>query len=88
MKKTNNLDGIMSELNQMAEIPFLRKAVDVCANCGAILGACDTIWAAGESLYCSRECGISDYSRIYDAEQMFDEQAEEVNPTDIGIDRR
>lgn len=68
-------------------------STDMCAACDIDLGTCNTIWAAGGGLYCSRECGIHDYSMMSnisaeDAEQLFDEEAEEINPTDIGIVRR
>lgn len=68
-------------------------STDMCAACDIDLGTCDTLWAAGGALYCSRECGIHDYSMMSnisakDAEQLFDEEAEEINPTDIGIVRR
>lgn len=38
-------------------------------------------WAAGIKIYCSRNCGKQDLA-------SFDEYAEEINPTDIGIVRR
>jgi hypothetical protein len=68
-------------------------STDMCAACDIDLGTCDTIWAAGGALYCSRECGEHDYSMISnisaeDAKQLFDEEAEEINPVDIGIVRR
>ena len=68
-------------------------STDMCAACDIDLGTCNTIWAAGGGLYCSRECGIHDYSMMSnisaeDAEQLFDDEAEEINPTDIGIVRR
>ena len=68
-------------------------STDMCAAYDIDLGTCDTIWAAGGGLYCSRECGIHDYSMMSnisaeDAEKLFDEEAEEINPTDIGIVRR
>jgi hypothetical protein len=68
-------------------------STDMCAACDTDLGTCDTVWAAGGGLYCSRECGIHDYSMMSnisaeDAEKLFDEEAEEINPTDIGIVRR
>ena len=68
-------------------------STDMCAACDIDLGTCDTIWAAGGALYCSRECGVHDYSMMSnisaeDAEQLFDDEAEEINPTDIGIVRR
>lgn len=68
-------------------------STDMCAACDIDLGTCDTIWAAGGILYCSRECGIYDYSMMSniskeDAEQLFNDEAEEINPQDIGIARR
>lgn len=68
-------------------------STDMCAACDIDLGTCDTIWAAGGALYCSRECGEHDYSMMSnisaeDAKQLFDEEAEEINPVDIGIVRR
>ena len=65
-------------------------STDTCAACDIDLGTCDTIWAAGGALYCSRECGIHDYSMMSntskeDAEQLFNDAAEEINPTDIGL---
>jgi len=66
-------------------------STDMCAACDIDLGTCDTIWAAGGILYCSRECGEYDYSMISneeDAKQLFDEEAEEINPVDIGLIRR
>ena len=66
-------------------------STDMCAACDIDLGTCDTIWAAGGALYCSRECGIYDYSvssNEDDAEQLFNDEAEEINPQDIGIVRR
>lgn len=59
-------------------------STDMCAACDIDLGTCDTIWAAGGALYCSRECGIHDYQ----SEQLFEDEAEEINPIDIGIVRR
>ena len=69
-------------------------STDMCAACDIDLGTCDTIWAAGDGLYCSRECGIHDYSMMINsskedaAEQLFNYEAEEINPTDVGIVRR
>ena len=68
-------------------------SMDMCAACDIDLGTCDIILAAGGSLYCSRECGEHDYSMMSnttaeEAKQLFDEEAEEINPTDIGIVRR
>ncbi len=59
-------------------------STDMCAACDIDLGTCDTIWAAGGAIYCSRTCGVHDYQ----SEQAFDDEAEEINPTDIGIVRR
>lgn len=70
------------------------QSTDICAACGDIdLGTCDTIWAAEGRLYCSKDCGILDYTfsenRTYkSAKQLFSEVAEEINPQDIGIARR
>lgn len=70
------------------------QSTDICAACGDIdLGTCDTIWAAEGKLYCSKDCGILDYTfsenRTYkSAKQLFSEVAEEINPQDIGIARR
>lgn len=65
------------------------KTTDMCAACDIDLATCDTIWAAGGALYCSRECGIADYENEYEygdeAEKYFDMEAEEINPKDIGI---
>ena len=64
-------------------------STDMCAACDIDLGTCNTIWAAEGALYCSAECGIHDYETTHvDAEKRFYAYAEEVNPTDIGIDRR
>ena len=68
-------------------------STDMCAACDIDLGTCDTIWAAGGGLYCSRECGIYAYSMMSniskeDAEQLFNDEAEEINRQDIGIVRR
>ena len=68
-------------------------STDMCAACDIDLGTCNTIWAAGGGLYCSRECGEHDYSMMSnisteEAKQLFDEEAEEINPVDIGIVRR
>lgn len=61
--------------------------ITMCAACDTDLATCKTIWAAEGILYCSRECGILDFSNEYkeDAEKHFDEVAEEINPHDIGI---
>lgn len=53
---------------------------DFCPVCKVDLGLCKTIWAAGTKLYCSRSCGKQDLA-------SFDEYAEEINPTDVGIVR-
>lgn len=64
-------------------------STDMCAACDIDLATCDTIWAAEGTLYCSRECGIHDYRVVYgdNAEQHFDEVAEEIVPSQIGICR-
>lgn len=68
---------------------FDEQSIDTCAACGIDLGTCDTIWAAEGALYCSAECGIHDYETTHvDAEKRFYAYAEEINPHDIGIDRR
>jgi hypothetical protein len=54
----------------------------MCASCDIDLATCDTIWAAKGILYCSHECGVHDY---HDAELDFDDVAEEIKPTDIGL---
>jgi transcription elongation factor Elf1 len=65
------------------------QSIDTCAACGTDLGTCDTIWAAEGALYCSAECGIHDYEVTHvDAEKRFYAYAEEINPQDIGINRR
>lgn len=61
------------------------QSTDMCAACDTDLGTCDTIWAAGGALYCSRKCGIADYEVKC---RHFDTEAEEINPQDIGIVRR
>ncbi len=63
-------------------------STDMCAACDIDLDTCDTIWAAGGALYCSRECGVYDYSVDNKSARVFDEEAEEINPTDAGIKRR
>ncbi len=68
---------------------FDEQSIDTCAACDIDLGTCDTIWAAEGALYCSAECGIHDYETTHvDAEKRFYAYAEEINPQDIGIDRR
>lgn len=53
-----------------------------CASCDTDLATCDTIWAAKGILYCSHECGVRSY---HDTELDFDDVAEEIKPTDIGL---
>lgn len=69
--------------------PVDEHSTDMCAACDTDLATCETIWAAEGILYCSRECGIHDFSVDYtDAEGHFDAVAEEINPTDVGITGR
>lgn len=84
----SQLTGWLNVLNNELET----SSRDFCAACDIDLGTCDTIWAAGGGggLYCSRECGIYAYSMMSniskeDAEQLFNDEAEEINPTDIGL---
>lgn len=70
-----------------------KHSTDMCDACDIDLGTCDTIWAAGDGIYCSRKCGEREYLKMCNGEvktatQLFDAEAEEVNPQDIGIDRR
>lgn len=65
-------------------------STDMCAACDIDLGTCDTIFAAEGALYCSRECGCHDLQymnnfTVDEATKYFDEVAEEINPTDIGL---
>lgn len=68
--------------------PVNEKSTTMCAACDIDLGTCKTIWAAEGALYCSRDCGIHDFKVTYgdNAEQHFDDVAEEINPQDIGIE--
>lgn len=59
----------------------------MCGACDKDLAKCDTIWAAEGRLYCSRECGIHDYNVTHEnAEEYFDSVAEEISPSDIGLE--
>ena len=87
-QQNNNTNGLVK-----GPLACDKHSTDMCDACDIDLGTCDTIWAAGGALYCSRECGIHDYSMMSnisakDAEQLFNEEAEEINPQDIGIVRR
>lgn len=62
--------------------PVNENRTTMCAACDIDLATCDTIWAAEGTLYCSRECGVHDYQHVA---QCFDDVAEEINPTDIGL---
>lgn len=64
-----------------------KTTTDICTICDIDLATCNTIWAAEGNLYCSRECGIHDFMSVYgeDAEEYFDQVAEEISPEDIGI---
>lgn len=62
----------------------------MCAACDIDLATCDIIFAAEGTLYCSRECGCHDFQymnnfTVDEATKYFDEVAEEINPTDIGL---
>lgn len=65
----------------------MKQYVDKCGVCRADLSACDTIFAAEGSLYCSRDCGIHDFENKYGsaAERHFDDVSEEIQPMDAGI---
>lgn len=80
--------------NSNASILTLRPTHDTaeCAVCKQDLARCNSLWAAEGKLYCSRECGIRDYSLTTDddlgyAEEIFDGVAEELMPEDIGLTR-
>lgn len=66
----------------MSKQPVNENSITMCASCDIDLATCDTIWAAKGILYCSQECGVHDY---HDAELDFDDVAEEIKPTDIGL---
>lgn len=66
----------------MSKQPVNENSTTMCASCDIDLATCDTIWAAKGILYCSHACGVHDY---HDAELDFDDVAEEIKPTDIGL---
>lgn len=80
--------------NSNVTILTLRPTQDTaeCAVCKQDLAKCNSIWAAEGKMYCSRECGIRDYSLTTSddlgyAEEIFDGVAEELLPEDIGLTR-
>ena len=58
-----------------------------CTTCEKDLATCDTIWAAGCGMFCSRKCGLHYFKQIFDdkAKQHFEEAAEEIIPEEIGL---
>ena len=86
--------------NSNVTILTLRPTKDSanCATCKKDLAKCDTIFAAEGRLYCSRACGVRDYTLIVTcsfeqddntcgyADEIFDSVSEELSPKDIGLE--
>lgn len=78
--------------NEAASILTLRPSglPETCEVCGKDLSTCKTIWAAEGMLYCSRKCGIHNYTLSDNdseyAAEIFGLVAEEINPKDIGLE--
>lgn len=80
------------QYNETVTIMTIRPTTEhaTCDVCGKDLAECETIWAAEGSMYCSRKCGIQDYTLVKDSDtqyaaELFSFVAEELNPKDIGI---
>lgn len=87
----NAKEKAIEQYNEEAAI--LTKRVDLehamCGACDKDLAKCDVIYAAHGHLYCSRECGIHDFSNVESdpelCEKLFDDCVEEITPAEIGL---
>jgi len=76
----------MTDLNKLAQtILGIYKTEDICETCHVPLrhSGTESIWVAGGLLYCSERCGRLGYG-LPDS-LTFEDVAEEINLSDIGI---